>query len=169
MLSHKSRIILVLVLFFLSSISIAGVAMTFFSSKDEHVVLFSPMDGVITYNGNIVKNAEVIRKATWGDKFEFSEKCLTNDRGEFSFPLKVEKWKQSRLTQFIVHQDIVVNYDNDTYTIWHMGKMDRGEYGELGGKPVNFRCELTDEIEYVEGVIGLLGTSCKWDSIIKEH
>jgi len=51
--------------------------------------------------------------------------------------------------------------------MWVMGKMGKNLYSELGGKPVNFRCELTDELIRVESDDGLLGTPCKWDSIEK--
>ncbi len=44
------------------------------------------------------------------------------------------------------------------------------KFGELGGKPINFRCELSDEPETVDLEDALLMTSCQWDSIdIKEN
>ena len=48
-----------------------------------------------------------------------------------------------------------------------MGKRSKNEYGELGGIPINFRCDLNDEAIRVEVDNGLLGTSCKWDTIKK--
>jgi len=62
-------------------------------------------------------------------------------------------------------QEIYVHYNNEKYLIWAIGKSSKVLYGELGGEPTNFRCELIDEIIPVDVDNGLLGTSCKWDDI----
>ena len=68
-------------------------------------------------------------------------------------------------------QEIRVFVKGVEYPIWVKAKRGKALHDELGGKPVNFRCELTDEVIPVDlGVdvgpgSGLLGTSCKWDSI----
>lgn len=66
--------------------------------------------------------------------------------------------------QFVSHQSIFVYYGGREYQVWGMGKMQKSEYSEFGGKkPENFRCELTDEVCYVALEVGFVGTSCYWD------
>ncbi len=52
--------------------------------------------------------------------------------------------------------------------IWYMSKVGSPKYEDFGGKLVNVKCELTDELVFgVEIENGLLATSCVWDSIDK--
>lgn len=66
--------------------------------------------------------------------------------------------------QFVAYQDIFVHYNDKEYQIWGMGKMNKSEYSEFGGKkPENFRCELTDEIRRIDLEYEFVGTNCTWD------
>lgn len=145
-----------------------GASMSLFSNKEEEVILCSPMEGKLTYNGKAVTNTKLERKITWKDDTEETDTTYTNDKGIFHFPLKKSIIKINPFSQFVVHHEITVNYQDKEYQIWTMGKLGKQIYSELNGKPVNFRCELTDELRRVEVEDGLLGTLCKWDSI-EEH
>lgn len=139
--------------------------MSFLTKTD--VVLFSPMQGVITYKGQPVNNAKISRRIIWkGDEGEVDE-FYTNEKGEFSIPIKETKVRMVPLAEFVLTQELNVTYQEQEFSIWVRAKQDLGEYGELGGKPVNFRCELTDKRQRLEEYIGLFGTSCKWDYIEK--
>ncbi|MCP3675194.1 MAG: DUF4198 domain-containing protein [Gammaproteobacteria bacterium] len=132
------------------------------------VVLFSPMEGIITYKGQPAANAKIARTIIWkGDEGE-TDTFYTNEDGEFKLPIKETKVRIPLLGEFVLTQELIVFYEGEEFAIWVKGKQELGEYGELGGKPVNFRCELTDEDVYLEGFNGLFTTSCKWDHIEKK-
>ncbi|MDH5354711.1 MAG: hypothetical protein OEY09_09745, partial [Gammaproteobacteria bacterium] len=86
----------------------------------------------------------------------------------FSLPIKKDKVRIPLLGEFRVAQEIYVYYKDEKIPIWAKSKIDINEYGELDGKPINFRCELTDELVVLENFNGLFGTSCKWDFIEKQ-
>jgi len=138
-----------------------------FQKPEEEVVLFSPMQGQITLNGKPVANARVERFLKWKDETGESDSFSTNQDGQFKIPVKKDAVKLSTISKFVIAQEIRVFIGKDEYLIWTMGTGNKTSYGELGGKPVNFRCELSDEMRRVDVDDGLLGTSCQWDSIEK--
>ncbi len=131
------------------------------------VVLFSPMEGIITYKGQPAANAKITRTIIWkGDEGE-TDTFHTAENGEFKLPIKEAKVRIPLLGEFVLTQELVVFYEGEEFAIWGKSKRDLGEYGELGGEPQNLSCELTDEVVRLEGYNGLFGTSCKWDFIKK--
>lgn len=146
-------------------LALEGVSMSLFKKNEEEVVLFSKMEGYITYKGAPVSNAKIERRINWKDDIGDKDYFETDDKGYFLLPEIKKNIKLSGFTQFVVGQEIKVFYKEKEYFIWTMGKMTKDKYGELGGKPLNFHCELEDEAVRVEIENGLLGTSCKWDSI----
>ena len=136
-----------------------------FSKAEEEVVIFSPMEGSITLNGDPVPNAKIERWLKWKDEEGEKDYFSTDENGHFSIPVKKDIVKLSTISTFVMAQEVRVFIDDDKYDIWSLAKRSKVEFGELGGKPANFRCELTDDLVRVEVDDGLLGTSCKWDSI----
>lgn len=136
------------------------------------VVLFSPMQGKLTYNGQPAANAKIVRHLVWKDDKGEKETFYTNSNGEFNLPIRREKVKIPALGEFVITQELVVFYEDQQFEIWGISKYDIEEYGELGGKLENFRCELTDELtdelRFPEIQNGLFGTSCTWDAIVKK-
>ncbi len=131
------------------------------------VVLFSPMEGKITFEGKPAANAKIVRTIIWkGDAGE-TDTFFTSDHGEFKLPIKKTRARIPLLAEFVLTQEVSVFYDQKEFPIWVKMKQDLGEYGELGGAPKNLRCELTDELVRLENFNGMFGTSCKWDSIEK--
>jgi hypothetical protein len=153
--------------FVLLAYSLEGVSMSLLTKPEEEVVLCSPMEGRITYEGKPAVGAKIIRSIKWKDDTADIDTVYTNDKGRFNLPKLSEKVKLQKINQFVVHQEITINFNGEQYYMWVMGKIGKNLYSELGGKPVNFRCELTDELIRVESDDGLLGTPCKWDSIEK--
>lgn len=135
----------------------------------EHVCVFSAMEGTITFQGKPAVGAEVVRKVEWDDKQEKPDSIVTDEAGRFSFPVMNRVLRRLFPVEFVARQDVIVYYRGEEYLIWHMAKGEGKEYEEFGGKLVNFRCELTDELVRVEVKDGLLGTSCKWDAVDREH
>ncbi len=131
----------------------------------EDVCVFSAMEGTITFQGKPAVGAKIVRIVRWKDDKGESDTTVTNDIGHFSLPVMNRVLRRLFPVEFVAHQSIFVHYQGQEYHIWEMAKRDQREFGELGGKPVNFKCEITDEIVPVEVKRGLLVTSCTWDSI----
>lgn len=132
------------------------------------VVLFSPMEGKMTYEGKPAANAKITRLIIWkGDEGE-TDTFYTDENGGFKLPVKKGKVRIPVLGEFRIAQEIYVFYKDEKIPIWAKSKIDLNEYGELGGKPINLRCELTDELVLLDNFNGLFGTSCKWDTLEKQ-
>lgn len=167
-LSHQKNalfIIIGLVILFLTTYSLAGSSMSLFSKSEEEVILCSPIEGIITFKGKPVANIKIDRWLKWKDETGEIDSTYTDDKGQFSLPVKKEIVKGNALSQFVVAQEIRASHNEVEYPIWAKAKRAKEMFGELDGKPVNFRCELTDELVRVDAGRGTLMTSCKWDSI----
>lgn len=149
----------------LAAFTLEGVSMSFFSKAEEEVVLFSEMKGHITFNGEPVKSVKIERDIKWKDDVGEKDYIETDEKGYFLLKELKANAKLSPLSQFVVSQELTVFYGSERFIIWSMGKLSKEQFGELGGIPVNLRCDLNDEQVRVEIDNGLLGTSCKWDSI----
>jgi hypothetical protein len=163
-LTRRAQLMVVacLVLFF----PLKGVAMSLLFGTE--VVLFSPMEGKITYKGKPAAHAKITRTIIWkGDAGE-TDVFYTSETGEFKLPIKKTKVRIPAFAEFVLTQEMNVFYEDQEFFVWFKAKQDLDEYGELGGKPHNFRCELTDKRLGIEDFNGLFSTSCKWDSIEKQ-
>jgi len=139
-----------------------------FQKPEGEVVLFSPMQGKITVNDKPVADARVERFLKWKDETGEKDSFSTDQSGHFNIPVKKDTVKLSTISKFVIAQEVRVYIDKEEYLIWTMGTGNKTSYGELGGKPKTLRCELSDAMTCVEVDDGLLGTSCKWDSIEKQ-
>lgn len=138
-----------------------------FRKVEEEVVICSPMEGQITMNGKPLANAKIERFLKWKDEIGEKDYFFTDEEGFFKLPMRKDIVTLSIISTFVMSHEIRVFSNNEEYLIWTMGKGSTVKFGELGGRPVNFKCELTDDLVRVEVEDGLLGTSCKWDSIEK--
>lgn len=125
------------------------------------------MKGRITFNGESVSGARVERFLKWKDETGEVDNTMTDENGNFSLPIIKDKVKLSKISTFIMAQEVRVYYSGNTHPKWAKAKHGKGLYGELDGEPVNFTCELTDEFVTVDAGEGMLITSCKWSSIKK--
>jgi len=139
--------------------------MAFFSK--EEVVLFSPMEGVITYEGAPAVGAEVVLSIKWRGDDGSEITVVTDGDGRFELPVIKDNLRSILPAEFVVYQDIHVHYRGDVFPVWVMSKREKALYGELGGRPVGLGCELTNELQKVDVPRGLLGTSCHWETIEK--
>lgn len=145
--------------------SLEGFSMSLLNKPEEEVVVFSPMEGKITFNNIPVEGAKVERFLKWKDDTGEKDTTTTDADGNFSFPIKTDKVILSKISTFVMSQEIRVYYKDNEYPVWAKAKWDKGLYGELDGIPANFRCELTDDLTRVEAGEGMTYTLCKWDSI----
>ncbi len=135
----------------------------------ENYCLFSAMEGTLTFQGKPAAGAKVVRHVNVNEEKGEPDFVIADDQGRFALSTVNRKIRRVLPVEIVAFQDIFVHYQGQEYAVWIMSKHDKGEtYGELGGVPVNFRCELTDELVSVDAKGGLLGTSCVWDSIREE-
>jgi len=139
--------------------------MSFLSKPEEEVVFSSPMEGKITFGNKPVSGAKIERLIKWKDKTGKTDTTTTDENGNFSLPVIKNIVKLPKISQFVVTEEIYVIYNNKKHLIWSLSKMSKKIYDELGGKPKNLRCELTDEDESFMFDNAMLVTICKWESI----
>lgn len=137
--------------------------MSIFFGKE--VVLFSPLEGRFTFGGQPAHNAEIVRVVKWKDDTGETEAYSADQQGHFSLPLKKTKVRTSPFSELVITQSVFVRYAGKEIQIWGRTKRGAELYGELGGKPINLRCELADEVEHLQMQEGLFGTLCKWDGL----
>ena len=139
--------------------------MSMFSENEQEVILFSPIEGVITYEGRPAVGAKIVRWIKWKDEEGTKDSVLLGADGRFHFSVKEAVIKLSPVSKFVVNQRLTVFFEDEEYVIWAMGNGKTTLYGELGGEPMGLKCELTDKRVRVEAEDGLLMTSCVWDEV----
>ncbi len=140
----------------------------FFGGEKKEAVLFSPLEGKITFEGKPAAGAKINLWIKWkdakGENFEFT----SDKNGYFQIPQQITTYKENPLAQIVITQEITVEYERESYLIWTLSKTNTHLYGELGGKPQNVTCELTTEEMDAHLENTLMGTLCKWDQLIKK-
>lgn len=142
--------------------------MSFFGGEKTEVVLFSPLEGKLTYKGEPAAGAVLNIWIAWKDQQGETSQFKADDNGYFSIPANIVEHKANPLAQISIAQSITVNYNGNDYLIWKAGKSSTHLYGELGGRPENVVCELTKEEMDAHLDSALLETSCVWSGLVKE-
>lgn len=135
----------------------------FLGGKEVEAVLFSPLEGKLTFEGQPVADAEIKLWIRWEDQEGKTYTYTTDNHGWFSIPEHTATYKQSALSRLVVVQKISVNYKGSDHLIWNLSKMNGEKFGELGENPVNLRCELTSELQTFRTDNTLGGIACTWD------
>lgn len=140
----------------------------FFGGEKKEAVLFSPLEGKITFEGKPAAGAKINLWIKWkdakGENFEFT----SDENGYFQIPQQITTYKETALAQIVITQEITVEYERESYLIWTLSKTKTHLYGELGGKASNLSCELTNDITPIRTDGVLMGTTCNWESIITQ-
>ena len=139
----------------------------FFGGKEVDAVLFSPLEGQITLDGKPASNAKIKLWIKWKDDQGETFNYTADEDGFFKIPKQETTYKESALAQIVITQEITVEYKNESYLVWTLSKTNTHEFGELGGKPSNLICELTNDLEPIRTDSVLMGTVCHWDVISK--
>lgn len=166
---NPKRLITILILLISLICAYRGVAMSlFFGGEKAEAVLFSPLEGQLTFNGKPAAGAKIKLWLAWKDQEGESEYFTTDDNGYFTIPKKTVMYKKNPLAQISIGQTLTVEYNNQQVLIWKAGKTSIHLYGELGGRPEGITCELTrDEMDaYLEK--SLLETTCVWKHLNKD-
>lgn len=112
------------------------------------MVIWSPMTGRVTLNGQPAAGAVLMRNFDWEWKDETgSDQTVANSAGEFSLPV-IER--SSLLGSLLPHQPVikqvmVIEYKGVKYQAWGFHKMNYKINGENEGRPINVTCRLEAE------------------------
>ena len=134
----------------------------FFKGEEVEAVLFSPMEGKITHQGKPAADAKLKLWTAWKDKTSETEFYYADEHGYFSIPKKTVIYKHTPLAQLSIGQEVTVEYQGKEFLIWKAGKSSLHLFGELGGQPVGFICELTNENMNAHLDHALIETRCEW-------
>lgn len=135
----------------------------FFGREKVEAVLFSPLEGQLTFAGKPAAGAKIKLWYSWKDKKGEAFYYTSDDNGFFSIPKHVATYKPFFLAQLVIWQELTVEYKGISHQVWRMSKKDAAEFTELGVNPVNLVCELTNELITIRGNSSLGGTACTWD------
>ena len=120
--------------------------------------LFSPVNGVVLFNGEPVAGAALTRSWFWHWKDRRGEDVTHTDAaGRFSFPAV---YGSSLLGGILPHepvieQKIIIDHAGDSYRAWVYTKGLYSENGERNGMPIRLTCRLESEPSRKEGIFGI--------------
>lgn len=137
----------------------------FVGGKEVEVVLFSPLEGKLTVEGKPATGARIDLWIKWKDQEGETFSYTADNEGNFSIPEHKAAYKQKALVQLVVVQKVHVNYNDKDYIVWNLSKMNKDRFSELGGEPINVRCEITNELETIRTNGSLGGIACTWDRL----
>ena len=127
------------------------------------VCLFSKTSGQILNEGKPVEGANIIRTMIWQNK-TFEEKAVTDKNGNFTFDAKIKNSLSKFIpVEVVVAQKILIEHNGIQYEGWKANKRDAEENTELNGRPINLKCELTDEVSVKEQGRNVIKGMCRWD------
>lgn len=126
------------------------------------VCTFSEVKAKVTYNGKPAIGAKVTQITKFKSAVE--NHTSTDEAGIFAFPATYEKsFKKLLPMEIVISQQILIDYNGETFEVWANGKMNTEENSELGGIPINLTCELTDAPETHRTAGSLVLTNCRWE------
>lgn len=137
----------------------------FFGGEKVEAVLFSPLEGKLTFDGKPASGAKINLWIKWKDSKGETFSYTTDGDGKFAIPEHIATYRQSAIAQIVITQEITIEYKNQKYLIWTLSKSKTEKFSELGGRPIGLTCEMTGELEPVAENQVLMATNCRWDSI----
>ncbi|MDN3638795.1 hypothetical protein QWY82_08245 [Simiduia curdlanivorans] len=123
---------------------------------------FSPVSMQIYRDGQPVVGANVVRR--WEHSTIEQDESTTDAEGKVNFPeVRRRTIVQVIPAEFVVAQQIIVVVEGEEIEVWSNSKRDSAINSELGGKPLNFRCELNDEEQLHRDFGSAFFTKCTWE------
>jgi hypothetical protein len=148
--SIKLLVAFVAALFFVEKVS----AMGLFSKK----VMFSEVTGTVTLENQPITGAEVIQIYQWAwDEKKEEAHTSTDAQGIFKFPLREKGGMMSNVLPHepVIFQQIVIKYQGKEYVAWQHTKHNYVQDGELKGKKLALRCELSNQPRNTGEIFGI--------------
>jgi hypothetical protein len=121
-------------------------------------VLFSSVQGTVLNGGVPVAGAEIVREFNWiytGEKG--SDGTTTASDGSFELP-PIERSSIGASVvphEGLVGQKILIRHGGTEYRAWVNTKRNYDANGELDGRPIRLRCELTAESTAKGDILGI--------------
>lgn len=111
--------------------------------------LFSPVEGVVTIEGEPCVNARIVQTVRTSRSNEISAESVTDEYGRFSFDEVTEdRGLLSFLpSQFVANQRLFIFCENEEYIGWANTKMSPEINYESNGKPMSLVCDLSKKPE----------------------
>ena len=124
--------------------------------------VFSEVSGVVTHEGEPVAGATIRRIAKWQKEQE--DQTVTAADGSFHFaPMYQRSVVKLLPAEFVAHQRLLIEHQGEEVLMWYTTKRNTEENSELNGKPLKFRCELTDEPWFDRNYRASIKTICTWE------
>src|SRR5690554_150672 len=123
--------------------------------------VFSEVTGVLLFNGEPAAGAIVKRQVEYQTRD--GDQTTADEGGRFSLPALYQRSAAKFLpAEFVAAQSLVVEYQGQEYRIWSNTKRTPEENAELGGQPLQRRCEITAEPRLHRQFGSILRTNCTW-------
>lgn len=135
----------------------------FFGRKKVEAVIFSPLEGHLTFEGRPAAGAKIKLWYAWKDTKGETFHYIADNNGFFKIPKHTSMYKPFFLAQLVISQELTVEYEGIPHQVWLMSKKDPAEFTELGVNPTNLICELSNELAIIRSIESLGGTKCTWD------
>lgn len=142
--------------------------MMFFGNKEREVidiVLMSPLEGVLTYQGKPLPNKEMKLWLRWKDEEGENFTYVTDAEGRFSIPEHKVRDSLNPFAQLVIRQEFTIMHQGVNYEIWIGSKTEPEPFLELGGRAAGMTCEITEESSIIHGKGAVARTACVWESI----
>jgi hypothetical protein len=150
-------------------ISVSGACMSIPSLNPfkKEVVLMSPLKGTLLKAGKPLANAEIEVLIVMPGGEERTYKHQTDENGLFDLPVIKDTMILGPMTQFAVSQFVYVTVDGDKDEIWGASKLESGLFAERypPAETIGLTCELNDDLEDYNQMIGFIYTKCKWTEL----
>src|SRR5688572_19089622 len=108
----------------------------FFGGEKVEAVLFSPLEGKLTFDGKPASGAKINLWIKWKDSKGATISYTSDGDGKFAIPEHIATYRQSAIAQIVITQEITVEYKNQKYLIWTLSKSKTEKFSELGGRPI---------------------------------
>ncbi|WP_281557872.1 DUF6795 domain-containing protein [Thalassomonas sp. RHCl1] len=138
--------------------------------KKKEAYLSPEVKGVVTENGQPVANIQVSRLLIYVDEVERIDHVKTDDKGQFYFPEKtiMSRIAVNELAEQRVSQDIYIERDKQTYTLWGADQTTFKEVPEYSKKLSSLNCDLTNKLvmfefaHYNPNRKNMASSICRW-------
>lgn len=155
-------------LFALSVFSMGADMFGWFKKKEAY--LSPEVKGVVKENGQGVANIQVSRLLIYIDEVERIDHAKTDDKGQFYFPEKMimSRIAANELSEQRVYQDIYIERDKQTYTLWQADQTTFKEVPEYSKKLSSLHCDLTNKLvtfefaHYNPNRKNMASSICRW-------
>lgn len=143
--------------------------MMFFGNKEREVidiVLMSPLEGVLTFEGKPLPNQELNLWLQWKDEKGEHFTYVTDAEGRFAIPEHKVRDSLNPFAQLVIRQELTTQHNERKYEVWVGSKKEPELFAELAGQPIDVTCDVAMEYSIVEGHRSIARTVCVWCDLI---